>query len=117
MIKNENIGENPDRKYLKKGVRGFLPNNPGKPFGAICRSTRLKNEVLDILETRKEELKIMSIDKLLTVGASFVPKEIKGEGFADTSITNIFGGQEISSTERGELIKAIRERRGKGGSV
>ena len=38
-------------------------------------------------------------------------QKIEGEGFADTNITNIFGGQEIDPARKRELIKALRERR------
>ena len=58
---------------------GQSGNPKGKKKGTLNKFTRLKNDVLEAIETRKEELKALAFDKLLTIGASFVPKNDKGK--------------------------------------
>lgn len=73
----------------KDSSRGpFKKGNPGRPKGCLNKETRLKHAVLDTLATREGELAEMAIDKLLTVGASFVPKS-KGEESGDKVIVVI----------------------------
>ena len=78
--------KNEEKQYLKKGYRGFLPNNPGRPKGCLNKDTILKNTVLDALIKRKEEIENINILDLLKVGATFVPKEIKGDKTADNRL-------------------------------
>lgn len=108
----------------KSGV-GFRKGNPGKPMGAVSKTTLLKEKILDAILKRDLEgqlkifgkkgkiLVVPEVDTtdLMKVAATFVPKEqvIKGEGFAN--VTNIFSGEQVSSEERRELIDALRARR------
>jgi len=51
----------------------------GRTKGTPNKSTRLKNEVFDILDSRKAEIKEIPILDLLRVAASLVPREVKAD--------------------------------------
>jgi len=83
--------------YNQVGRKGMLPGNPGKPKGSKDKATLLKNKILEhcmrmdltgweyeyVRKNKKwkKRIKRRSIPDrhILTVGAGFVPKEIKGE--------------------------------------
>jgi len=72
---NENIVEK--RSYNKKGSKGFLKGNPGKPMGAVSYETRFKRRIFEILESRDKEVQRAKIADLMRLGGSFVPKDDK----------------------------------------
>ena len=112
----------------------FKPGNPGKPVGAVSRTTLLKEKLLKaaleidlnggrrIFNKKGKCLVIPDISRsdIMKLAAGFVPKEqvIKGEGF-ETNITlaNVLGGGEIDPAARQELIACLRKGRSEGQSV
>ena len=55
----------------------FQKGNPGRPRGTKNKFTTFKQELLKVLEERKDELKKMPMVKLVQVWASLQPREQK----------------------------------------
>lgn len=83
--------EKVDGSKLEGSRAGFQEGREktgGRKKGTPNKATRLMNEVLDMLNTRREELRGISIIDLLRIGATFVPKKIDSHitGNKDTQI-------------------------------
>ena len=99
----------------------FAEGNPGKPKGAICRHTRLKNDIMDALqEAANSYQKGMAVKEylgqvclanpieFLRIAANLLPKEITGKHQFDFT-----GGFELPKPERDDIAARFRELVGK----
>ena len=101
------VGLKEPEKYIRIGKGKsprFKEGNPGRPKGSLNKVTLLKNKILDAAlsrnlngrivrytkKGRKYYLNEVSTPELMKVGATFVPKELKGTGFENMkTIINI----------------------------
>ncbi len=61
---------------FKKGQSG---NPAGRPKGCLDKYTRIKHMIIDILESREDEIKTMNLKNILTFVAATSPKQTKIE--------------------------------------
>jgi len=113
---------------IEEGKRpSFAEGNPGRPEGSKNKVTLLKEKILnEVLRRRFDREKILYVKRgkqivrivepevsttdLIKVGATFVPKELKGEGFEGKNITIVYPGlkNERSSAGDNRLHSAIK---------
>ena len=78
----------------------------GRTKGTINKFTRLKNDVLEAIETRKAELGQLAFDKLLTIGASFVPKNDKSQD-KDERIIVVVNNNRDARKDKSNRVKVL----------
>jgi len=100
---------------FKSGQSG---NPKGKPKGALSRTVRLKNRVLDALELRWFEVDELPIIDLLNIAARFVPKEVAITHGGEVKNTLFFENiiKKAAQVEVEKRVKLVEEKKVEDGS-
>jgi hypothetical protein len=94
---NTNIEQSDNSVYNRKGQRGFLPGNPGRPVGLKSKWTVFKERLL--AESGGRNLAEVKTDDLLRIIANLAPKEKEQDINQQVNITKVVWELDGKETE------------------